>query len=319
MHPTIIEDVIDSLRQGFGDPGNSLLVGKQKIPLSAEHFQPIKGSSGSVMFIDGGNQEIIGAPHFSLQLLRIASVTYHGVLTSRTKKEFFIMITLKDKEGLVYTVKTFGSDESFRDVLIEEEKLQVGGQPVSIAAVGNVCRRISELRLAKELSDTSAIILDGSLEVHYPHEQEEMDELVKVVNAKGLFLGGLCKTSRVFTDTGYSAVSALGELAPSGPWMYYAGGTTAFVSLHALGKYIFRFDFLKGSDFLPIIEKLAGNATDPIFLGYPYGLVEVDQRARVTHKEVNYYRTLLLTKSGFQKNIEKHLRALDAHSLLDSK
>jgi len=61
------------------------------------------------------------------------------------------------------------------------------------------------------------------------------------------------------------------------------------------------------------------HSTDPIFLGYPYGFIDVDRHARVTNKEVDYYRTILLAKSGdFESMIHSSLKPIDAHSILDN-
>jgi len=322
MLHTVIPSILEQLRTGFADKGSIILLNGTPVPLNADHFEGISsGRKELITFIDGGNQEIIGAPHFSLQLIRVCGIRL-GDSKKIIRREFFVLITSEKKDRVVYSVKVFGNDACFKDVQIEEEKLTVGDRPVSIQTIGNVCRRISELRLARELC-SGIIVLDGSLDVLYPHEQEEMDFLIREAESKNVFLCGLCKTTRVFTDTGYSAVGALMNMAPSGSWFYHPVVErplidSAFVKLHTRSDYIFRFDFIKGKRFENTLDILSTYSTDPVFLGYPYGLIEADKYARVTNREVAYYRTLLLAKAGeFQKDIQAQLRALDAHYVLD--
>ncbi|MFB6199017.1 MAG: hypothetical protein ABEI52_12245, partial [Halobacteriaceae archaeon] len=58
---------------------------------------------------------------------------------------------------------------------------------------------------------------------------------------------------------------------------------------------------------------------DPVFPGYPYGLIEADRLARVSHDEAAAKRTRL--QSAFGKDwerVEKRLHTRDAHDILDS-
>ena len=64
------------------------------------------------------------------------------------------------------------------------------------------------------------------------------------------------------------------------------------------------------------INEIASNCCDPIFVGYPYGLVEADRIARVSNQEKESLKTIFLVKLR-NKNIEKYLNAANAHEILD--
>ena len=61
---------------------------------------------------------------------------------------------------------------------------------------------------------------------------------------------------------------------------------------------------------------MAGNCTDPIFIGYPYGLVEADRVARVSNHEKESLKTMFMVKLR-NKNVEKYLSSVNAHDILD--
>jgi len=64
------------------------------------------------------------------------------------------------------------------------------------------------------------------------------------------------------------------------------------------------------------INTLANYCTDPIFIGYPYGLVEADRIARISNHEKGSLKTMFLVKL-INKNIEKYLSSVNAHEILD--
>ncbi|MBI1970504.1 hypothetical protein HYS47_02050 [Candidatus Woesearchaeota archaeon] len=67
------------------------------------------------------------------------------------------------------------------------------------------------------------------------------------------------------------------------------------------------------------LSSLLWNAADPLFPGYPYGLLEADQFARVSHEEQQYYQVVLsslLSKDA--PSVEMWGAATNAHSILDT-
>ena len=68
-----------------------------------------------------------------------------------------------------------------------------------------------------------------------------------------------------------------------------------------------------------VISTLAFNSKDPVFLGYPFGLIYADKFARVSNQEREYLRTTLKSKlsGGVLKEIESYENSLGAHGVLD--
>ena len=60
-------------------------------------------------------------------------------------------------------------------------------------------------------------------------------------------------------------------------------------------------------------------SNDPIFLGYPYGLIDVDQYVRVSDEEKNYLKIKFSAKLGKQfKKLSTEENSINAHQILDS-
>ena len=93
-----------------------------------------------------------------------------------------------------------------------------------------------------------------------------------------------------------------------------------FIKLNSKSKRIFRFEVFNGIkfDINIILSSLMENSIDPIFIGYPYGLIDADKFARIGNKERDYYRTMIMVRLGKKWNdIEKFISVLDAHEVLD--
>ena len=64
---------------------------------------------------------------------------------------------------------------------------------------------------------------------------------------------------------------------------------------------------------------MGGESTDPIFLGYPYGLIAVDQGARIANEEKEFFQMQFKVTAGKDwESIASHLRSIDAHNVLDA-
>ena len=64
---------------------------------------------------------------------------------------------------------------------------------------------------------------------------------------------------------------------------------------------------------------IAFNAKDPVFLGYPYGLIEADKFARCQENEKDYLKTRFIQKTTKDyKKIKQILNTNKAHDLLDN-
>ena len=68
-----------------------------------------------------------------------------------------------------------------------------------------------------------------------------------------------------------------------------------------------------------VISLLAENAADPVFQGYPYGLIEADQWARISRQEEISLKTQLQAYLGKDEILAEEARHdEDAHSVLDA-
>ena len=91
-----------------------------------------------------------------------------------------------------------------------------------------------------------------------------------------------------------------------------------FAKFHDKSRHIFRFESfnIQKAKAQETINALSGNCVDPIFIGYPYGLVEADRIARVSNQEKESLKTMFLVKLR-NKNIDKYLSSANAHEILD--
>ena len=91
--------------------------------------------------------------------------------------------------------------------------------------------------------------------------------------------------------------------------------------LHEISDYAFVIDIHKDcKDKIPeICSSLAYNSKDPVFLGYPYGLVEADQFARCQEYEKKFLQTRFLQSSRENfAQIRRFINTNNAHDVLDS-
>jgi hypothetical protein len=140
-------------------------------------------------------------------------------------------------------------------------------------------------------------------------------------------LGALGKTSSIFTENGNLLSAVLSSISSRDSWLYYPiadienhnhKADIFFAKFHEKSRHIFRLEIFNAQKTKAeqVINELAGNCADPIFIGYPYGLIEADRIARVSNNEKESLKTMLLVKLK-NRNIEKYLSASNAHEILD--
>jgi len=190
--------------------------GVRPFPLTNDGFKVIQcvASKRKTAFIDGGNQEVFGAPNFSVQLNRV----YFGLWSGNRRIpersipkriEFFAETFSSFERGEIqYNTSLFplSGEEAIlpreRDLSFSsmDRSITVGNQRADIYRVGSISRRFSELVLAKgvvenELAPGDVIVLDGTLQTAFPNEYAYLDELSQAAQKKGVILAGLSKTS----------------------------------------------------------------------------------------------------------------------------
>ena len=315
----VIKDILSALQSTLGKENKRILVGSNHIPIDVDKIQPIAEvqTDSFVGFVDGGNAEILKGANFSVQFIRVFGSVYNGrKKMEKFTKEFFVLIHAVVDEEVYYEITPFQTDETFTRVHARDQDLTSKNVSLSASMVGGVVRKIAEVRMAKELMNkmsSGILVLDGDLDVKNDYEVKDLEELERGCKQKDIHLVGLSKTTQLLTNSGDSAVAVLAQMG-KGSW-YYGGGRVNFVRLHERSTYVFRLDLSEPERLGQVASILAQYAVDPVFLGYPYGLVEADRFARVSNDEREYLKTLFLAQSG---DLGRYLHAQDAHAVLDS-
>jgi len=305
--------IIPHLSAELSNIGSAILINGEKIPLSKEYFKLLTANCElhtKILFVDGGSGLILKSASSCLQFIRLYAVLYEkNKRTKQVFEEYLVAIVNKadvleasvfDAKGNFKTKKVFGA---FDPELTINERLEP-------ERVCSLMLKLLELnfafRTAKELNPNT-LIRDGDLvPTCFLHEHE-------LKNLRSLFciVLGLSKTSRLCTNTGVSVVTALQRVAPDGCWLYKTNTQTNFIKLHPKSKYVFRCDSYVDPE--AAVSSLIPNSSDPVFLGYPYGLLDADKFAQVTKSELSQLRVqfALHSKELFSET------DLNAHDILD--
>lgn len=331
-------------------------------PLNVDYFKPIEGieTDRKLAFLDGGNQELIGAPDFSVQLNRIYFNIFMG--TRRIypkilpqKIEFFSMTYAKPKESqLFYDTSLFPVRDTFAELIPNSSDLSfnsmdrriiTGGSRANISRVASIARRFAEWEFAKhvvdnELGEEDILVMDGTLRTAFTNESDYARSAYAAAKDKGVIYSGLSKTCRLFTTSGIPLLSAIGKLALDHRippvWYYYPIAESLsteheaaifVVRLNNQSNRIFRYEIhaeqvksLKLEEFNEIFSQLSLNSNDLTFPGYPYGLIDADDNARVRHEELEMFRVMLfseISKIGSSSKFLRHMQSSDAHEVLN--
>ncbi|MDP6600395.1 MAG: DNA double-strand break repair nuclease NurA [Candidatus Woesearchaeota archaeon] len=308
------------------------------------NFTEIKKSESKnkIVFIDGGSSEIIKSSNFSLNLIRVYYTIYQNNKRINSKKiDFYSFISTKNiNNELFYDCEFIGLNNNAlpdkNDLLLSslDETIKQGTVRANISNVSNVIRKFSEIKTAiniiDNLNNSDIIVLDGSLQCTFTKEKKYFEELYMKAEEKNIIVCGLSKTTTLMTDRGNSIANALNKFDIDGKWFYHPvvdikasnhKAEMAFVKLHEKSKYIFRFEIYKEQkQFINnVLRIISNNCNDPVFMGYPYGLIEADKNARVSNNEKNMLLTLFSAKFGKDwEKIKESLSSIDAHEILDS-
>lgn len=337
MYDDIVEKILKSI-EGFGASQDVYpkfsSKGYNTHKIEGKNFHEIEKSPSEkrMAFVDGGNLEIISSANFSLNLIRIAYIIYSKNSKQRIKRDIFAFIKSESENDEIHFKATFFPSNKFNDLSFSsyDNTIMKGTNRAEIANVANVIRRFLELRIAKDVSDNKladAVILDGNLQCTFTNENSYMEELRDSCAKNKIILAALSKTSSIFTDNGDLLNIFLDRISIMKEWYYNPIVTIEnpshraemfIVKLNSKSRHIFRFEIIDTQKEMAneIIANLQTNSIDPIFLGYPYGLVEADRLARVNNNEKESLKTMFLAKLG-SKNVERYMNSLNAHKILD--
>ena len=358
----VIEDLDDHIPEtSLGDPflsGHSY----RAYPLKVENFNKISSASSGrrLAFIDGGNQELISAPNFSVQLNRV----YFNIFEGRrivppesipNRIEFFSVTSATFRnEEIHYETALFPNSDSFADFIPNHSDLSIsstdptimtGKARADISRVGSIARRFAEWQCAfriveRELDHNDILVMDGTLRTAFAHESKYAKTAYRIARERGVVYTGLSKTSRLFTTTGLSLLGAVRRLALDNKappmWYYYPIAESLspeheaaifLVKLSDMSQRVFRYEInaeqaksLSSDNLNDVFRALSQNSNDLTFPGYPYGLIDADDNARVRTQELEMYRVMLLSeisKLGAAAKFQRHMESTDAHGIMN--
>jgi len=305
---------------------------------NVEYFKPISfvKSERKLAFVDGGNQELLSAPNFSVQLNRVYFNIFEGrrrIQNSGMPQaiEFFSATFAVFKKNQIYfDTSIFPVEERFRPLMptdsdlsfsSADRRLMVGSSRADISRVASIARRFAEWRFSRhvvenELHRGDVLVMDGTLRTAFVNEANYAREAYRAAKKVSAIYSGLSKTSRLFTTTGLSLLGAVRKLAQDskvGPLWYYfpiadslsPEHEAAFfiVKLHEQTQRVFRYEIygeqaksLTLEEINQVLSQLYINSCDASFPGYPYGLIDADANARVRYDELETYRVMLLSE-----------------------
>ncbi|MBU0757392.1 MAG: DNA double-strand break repair nuclease NurA [Nanoarchaeota archaeon] len=295
---------------------------------SKDNFKKIipADSDKNIIFIDGGSAEILKAANISLFFNRVYYTVYKNNKRIQNKLyEFYTLITAMNKnDKLFFKAETYQNDFEFSILEFDsmDATLTTGKSRVEISKLGDVIRRFGELKIAYMTAEKEAIIvIDGSLEEKYTYE----DDFLKKLCNSGNIVCGLSKTTRDMTNNGNSITASLSVLSPFREWYYRLtqndNADLYFVKLNKNSGHIFKLEVNRANqcNINEVLSILKKNSIDPVFLGYPYGLIEADRFSRISNKEKERIKLQLKLIFGKKfKEIESIESSLDAHGILDS-
>ncbi len=294
----------------------------------------LKNDRLKVCFIDGGNASIIEAQNFELSFLRTYFCIYEGINKIKFNREDYYLAVSPNVESdmLIYNAELIPFDQdkisSMFTFSADDETLKIGKFDAEISTIAGIIRRFIEWKTAEKIAANKMadmIVMDGSLQTGYTGENEYAQSAYSSAVKSNVIFSGLSKTSSLFTTTGMNLIAVFNRLGPKTPWLYHPivdiehsdhFAEMFAVKLHEHAQTCYRYEIIKNqsnrSD--EAISALAFNARDPRYLGYPYGLIDADNLARITERERLYQKTFF---ASHVNKLSEAVSAGDAHEIIN--
>src|SRR3989344_365412 len=314
LRPFFAPSSVQDERLYFSDPQY------RAVPFDEKNFHPLPSdkSTSAVAFVDGGQCELLKSSNFSLQCIRACAIVYDkGKRVHFERNEFYVLISVTPKNGqLKYEVSLLDDPLLLGGPFyfdLEEAALRQGVYKVPVSRIGDALRRFAEIKMAEKMAGKLAsgdvLILDGDLRSVLEQERVLFEKLFTGAGEKGIIVGGLCKTSTLLTDKGNSWSGFLRKKSAAGMWYYYPSVRITnpshpvemyFLKLSPFSSHIFRFEIHRENNpsLSSVLSLLAVHSGDPVFPGYPYGMIEADQWARISRQEEMSLKTQLRAYLG---------------------
>ena len=190
-------------------------------------------SGNKIVFVDGGQAELLKAVDFSLQFIRVVALIFkNNKKIDLVINEFFVLISVEaDKEGIKYTTEIFKLKEdatAINNISLNslEPSIREGNERADISKIGGIVRRFAELKLAENLIEklgkNDILLLDGSLKCMVKGEHENMQSLFAKADSLGIIVASLAKTTRLLSENGVDILSQLNQSAEKNKrWHYH--------------------------------------------------------------------------------------------------
>jgi hypothetical protein len=285
MFGDVLDRLIEDLDSYVGetDLGNPFFSGSgyKAYPFNVENFREIKSieSGRRMAFIDGGNQEVVGAPNFSVQINRVFFNIFRDkkrILEREIPRriEFFSVTFSRFRhDEIFYDTSIFPVSEEFESFLPDvrdlsfssmDRSVMQGNLRADISLVSSISRRFAEWEFSKhvienELDEKDVIVMDGSLQTAFTNESKYSKSVYELAKKENVIITGLTKTCGLFTTTGLSLLGAARKFANNNsisyPMWYYYPVAEAFspiheavillVKLNPMTERIFRFEIYR--------------------------------------------------------------------------
>jgi len=332
-------EVIDELSDPpdeWGKPYFSQEQYYEPIELSKENFNPLESESSGkkVCCVDGGNNKIFESPSDSVHLIRVYFNLFQGERRIKNvEPTTALLISRFEGEKVRSELRTITGSIPFArtDFFLTKEELEEKG-PVSAAHTVRKYLEWETLQYAVEeyLEEGDILVKDGVLQTTVESEREYAEDAYGTVEENHIALVGIAKTSSLMTTQNYpliSSVQAMARDSDKNMWYYHPiarndhpdhKGEMYIVKFHPSSGYAFRTEFYRklDVDVEKVLGELAFQSKDPIFLGYPYGLVDADKRARVTDEEIDYLKNMC--ENRMKESFRDKINSCNAHDKLSN-
>ena len=291
--------------QKEGNEGTSIIIEDKKIPVEPEKlvsFSPFL-SKARIAFVDSGIQEMSEG---------IFLLKCHAGIWEENKKikglHAELFFRAHDSETHLLKSGTTENREFSEGLAKSLDKENI---------LESIERNAIDF-LIDHIGAGNLIVRDGSF------DSPIFEQVIEKSRKGQVLLMALSKSSSIKTNFGEPAVNYLYNLSRKFKnqdecWYYRILETQraniAFVKLNSLSEFIFRLDIagISGIDMKHAIQIIASGAIDPVFIGYPYGLIDADQNARVTNEISEFYKMKLRLEFG----LDIRMKNENAHSILD--
>ncbi len=342
----MLEDLYEAMEdlsevpEEWGEPFFSQDQYYETYPLAEENlesFDMIEDES-IVCCIDGGNNKIYETPTDSIHLIKVYFNLFSGKKRVKNFDPFTTILVSRYEDGEVKCELKPQNDvlplQSTAYVLKDEELEE---NPITS---GHTIRKYLEWEALEYVAEDflgpeDIVVRDGVLQTSVERERKLAERAYRSVEENDVILMGLAKTSSLRTTTGYPLLSSIQSMVDgtdmnSERWYYHPiadnshpdhKGEMYVVRYHPSSGYAFRTEFYRENhdqmsqeEIGKVLGHLAFQSRDPVFLGYPYGLIDADKKARVTDEEVEYIRNM--GDNVMSDSFKYKVNSLNAHERL---